>query len=289
MSLFHGGRIIGTYNGVRVLDCEICGFAHKESLHSHLDYYRTEFFERKKEFLVGDRFDQQHVSRWLSIEHLLLRFTPRSVLDIGCGVGDALKYYHSKAAVVVGTDVSLQSISIARQRGLRVIESSVETLRYDQRVELVRLAWVLEHVIDPKLVLERAKEWLTPTGQLLVVVPNDFSLVQADVRERTGLPMWWINPVHNNYFSPLTMIHLAKQSGYNLVRMCSTFPMEFFLLSGIDYVRNPRRGDEAHKHRVSLERNLEACVGILGVCDLYQMAAKLGIGRDVYYLFEPSF
>jgi 2-polyprenyl-3-methyl-5-hydroxy-6-metoxy-1,4-benzoquinol methylase len=57
-----------------------------------------------------------------------------------------------------------------------VVHSLFEEFAPSNRFETIVLGHVLEHVDDPVQVLDRARQWLTPTGRILAAVPNSRSL-----------------------------------------------------------------------------------------------------------------
>jgi hypothetical protein len=67
----------------------------------------------------------------------------------------------------------------------------------------------------------------------------------------------------------------------------ATFPMEWFLLMGEDYVRDAELGASAHRRRMLLEQRLEE----LGQRrELHAHLARQGLGREaiVYARWEGS-
>lgn len=149
-------------------------------------------------------------------------------------------------------------------------------------MDVVNLALTLEHVQDPAAVLRRAYGLLRDHGLVCIEVPNDFNPLQALLRKRLNKPRYWINaPHHINYFSFETLSRLVERAGFQVVDRETTFPMEFFVLMGDDYIGNDALGRECHRKRMNLERHL--LEGGLGEVkrDLYRFLASRGLGREV--------
>jgi SAM-dependent methyltransferase len=59
---------------------------------------------------------------------------------------------------------------------LKIVETLFEEYEPTERYDSVVMSCIIEHVIDPGLVLRRAASWLTERGVVILVVPNRLSL-----------------------------------------------------------------------------------------------------------------
>lgn len=114
------------------------------------------------------------------------------VLDIGCSngvVGAALKRRFD--ATVVGIEIDPQFASEASQRLDRVIcddaAAGLATLAGD-RFDCAICADLLEHLVDPEVVLRRLRQLLLPAATVLVSLPN---VRFYDTFVQLGLRGWW--------------------------------------------------------------------------------------------------
>ena len=97
------------------------------------------------------------------------------VLDVGCGTGSISSLIVSECqAELIGIEPDPERANACRALGLNVVCGY-----YDDETEaslgafdVILFADVLEHVADPVSLLERAARHLTPTGRVLVSVPN---------------------------------------------------------------------------------------------------------------------
>ncbi len=103
-------------------------------------------------------------------------FSPRRILDVGCGEGNTAAFLKDKfAAQVVGIETHAASAAIARSKLDRVIETSVESPTLDlpqDHFDLILCLDVLEHLLDPWATLARLKDSLRDDGLLLISLPN---------------------------------------------------------------------------------------------------------------------
>jgi len=109
----------------------------------------------------------------------VIDWTPQGsrVLEVGCAsgyVGGVL--VHDKGCAVTGIEVAPAAALEARQRGLTVIEGSLEDpalwTSIPGRFDVIIAADVLEHLREPERILERFKGSLTEQGIAIIAVPN---------------------------------------------------------------------------------------------------------------------
>lgn len=218
------------------------------------------------------------------IAHALETYAPgRRVLDVGCGTGEALDFLRRQGFTTLGIDPSAEASSVAVERGLDVLNMTLEEYVAHRRdtsapaVDAVLLLCVLEHVPDPAATLAAAREALSPGGLVGIRVPNDFNDVQRIARERLGKAPWWIAvPDHINYFTFGSLRRFLDKLGFDVVYEQGDFPMEMFLLMGDDYVGNEAVGSACHAKRVRFEMALPPALRR----SLYQATASAGVSRD---------
>jgi SAM-dependent methyltransferase len=97
-----------------------------------------------------------------------------SLLDIPCGDGTSTQVLARRFRRVVGADASLAHLEEARKRlpGIELHHSLIEDLALAEKFGTVTLLNILEHVIDPVVLLRKAASFLDQDGVLIVHVPN---------------------------------------------------------------------------------------------------------------------
>ena len=139
---------------------------------------------------------------------------------------------------------------------------------------------MLEHIVDPHMFIQNVRSVLAPGGLIAIQVPNDYNPLQLMAQQTLHIPKWWVVPTHHiNYFSFDTLRKLLKKNGFSIVDSLATFPMEFFLLSGSNYVKNPTLGRKCHIQRKVFEQNLYRNNPEM-LNRLYRNFARMGIGRE---------
>lgn len=274
-----------------VIDCVACGFAHlwpKPTLEALAEYYAEAFYEThsppdwaEKEESEEPYWQIEHRDRLAVFTELLGGRPSARLLDIGCGGAWLLAYAQAAGWSVQGIEPSRSMWERARKRAPVLLGTFPGVDLQGQTFDVVNLKLVMEHVPEPSSLLHEIRAVLNPGGIVCVEVPNDFNTLQAAVRSRYGKPAWWIaHPAHVNYFSFDSLEQLLARTGYEPVRREATYPMEWFLLQGIDYIGRDEVGRECHQQRMHFETNLEAA----GLSDLRRdfsrWLASRGIGRE---------
>ena len=198
------------------------------------------------------------------------------LLDWGCGGGWFLRYWEKiPYGEGVGVDLSEQARVVAQGWSEDVYDSG-EGLPMGW-YDVVSAQLVLEHVVKPVEFLRELGNYLAPGGRLLVTVPNDFNLLQKRVNY-----YGFIQQVHVNYFTPATLRGVMEKAGFRIIHTGVTFPMELFLLLGVDYRDNDILGRRCHEFRLRLEKMLGWRVfGLYGM-----LLRKWGWGREIVCVGE---
>jgi len=205
----------------------------------------------------------------------------RRVLDVGCGQGELLAWLGEQGFEAHGIEPSDEAAALARERGLEARTATLEELLEESdsppTYHAVLLLNVLEHVPDAARMLRDIGRLLAPGGLLYIRVPNDFNPLQLAAQAKLGVEPWWIAvPDHVNYFDVESLAGLCRQLGLDPVDVQADFPMEMFLLMGLDYIGDPETGGVCHAYRVEMEGSIPSEVRR----ELFRALASAGIGRN---------
>lgn len=287
----HAGVIVDVISGQEIIACETCGFRHVVPLPAIDDLqevYKTEYYkDEKPNYLAHASEDYEWAT--LAYQDRLDLFTShlqsdqRTLIDIGSGPGYFLKYAADHGWRVEGIEPSRQAARHTRELGLRVTEAffGSDTLPQMGPFDVVHMNNMLEHVPNPKELVAQAAA-LTPIGGLICVsVPNDYNPLQELLRSQSGFDPWWVVPSHHlNYFTFDSLGDLLTANGFEIVSQTTSFPMELFLLMGDNYVGDDSTGRACHAKRKLFDLTLQHSGNGSLRRDLYQLFAKLGLGRE---------
>lgn len=217
-------------------------------------------------------------------------------LDIGAGEGFMMQAAHDQEFDVTGIDFSsfgVERFNPGMSRFLRNgdVYENLENLASEKKIfSAVSAVNVLEHVVDPDLFLDKAKNVLAPDGILSITVPNDFSLLQSMALSHGFIDreFWFSPPAHLQYFNTENLEQYCQGRGFEILDAFSDFPIDLFLLHpGSNYVMTPENGPAAHLARMLLELKL-ASKGFDKFLSYYRSMYTMGMGRDITVLLRPK-
>lgn len=143
------------------------------------------------------------------------------ILDVGCAAGDLGAELISRGFEVVGIERDPAAAEVASSRLSHVHVSDIETRPLREIVEdqfdAVVFGDVLEHLVDPKSVLQSAQEILTPTGIVIASIPN---IAHGSIRIGIALGQWdytdegLLDRTHLRFFTLKTIKELFADSGF---------------------------------------------------------------------------
>ncbi|MFA6315432.1 MAG: class I SAM-dependent methyltransferase [Candidatus Paceibacterota bacterium] len=284
----HFGKILDKKEGVKVVDCRACGFAHVYPIPTEEDlkkFYEQEFYQHERPNYFKET--REDLPWWMATYNnyyklLENRTKGRTLLDIGSGPGHFLSCGKKRGWKTVGIEPSSMAAKYSNKRGLVTINNF---FIYDRAKELglfdvVHAALVLEHVPDPIGFINDMKKMLKKGGHIAIFCPNDYNPLQLILRQKHNFKPWWVVPKHHlNYFTIESMNRLLERLGFIIEDVIGTFPLETFLLSGRNYVDDHTVGRACHKDRKAFELMFyKKDSGILN--NLYTGLATLGIGRE---------
>ncbi|RDV03172.1 class I SAM-dependent methyltransferase [Undibacter mobilis] len=210
-----------------------------------------------------------------------------TLLDVGCGEGFLLAEAARQNLDVSGIDFSAHAIERFHPELRKTIEIGDAFALLDNMMESGRrfdacvLQNVLEHVIDPRGLLDRLRQLLTPSGRLLITLPNDYSRVQQVAMDTGAIETeyWFSPPQHLHYFTIAAAAALAASRGLAVLDTFADFPIEAYLFHpGSNYVRQRCAGPDAHKARMIMSL-ICAESGMDAYLTLSRAYAGCGVGR----------
>ena len=116
---------------------------------------------------------------------------PAFLLDIGCGTGGFLAHIMRTRFLprehILGVEPSPQAHRVLVERNIPAVCTSLEKIsdRIPSQVDAVSLLDVLEHIADPKAMLEQVKNLTKPGARLIILVPA-FSCLWSPWDESLG-------------------------------------------------------------------------------------------------------
>ncbi|MGA2351902.1 MAG: methyltransferase domain-containing protein [Terracidiphilus sp.] len=190
-----------------VLRCDSCGLGKTDPMPSDLAPYYANYHGGRHGVTA-----RHCVKRRMSIvDSSTHKQKPGTLLDFGCGDGTFLLAAQKRGWTVQGTELSPHA---ARQRGLDVV-TEIREIPDTTVFDCVTLWHSLEHLSDPMSALRSIRSHLSPTGILLIAVP-DIDGIQAKLFGRR-----WYHldvPRHLYHYSSSSLSALLQSTGFSPVQ-----------------------------------------------------------------------
>jgi SAM-dependent methyltransferase len=136
-------------------------------------------------------------------------------LELGCGDGRFLVQLRDRGWGAVGIEPAASAAARARQRGFHVHTGVLGSQQFSKDSFDAVFAWmVLEHLHDPRAVVDQIHRILRSGGYFALSVPN-FGCWEPKVFRS----FWYaIEPTHLQQFTPRTLRGLLLDSGFSIER-----------------------------------------------------------------------
>jgi len=210
---------LGEYKLLRCLECGHIflqqDFSPEQLTDLYSNYYPRSQFNIES---YKPHHERQGFVAWLDgLKSSAFRWVPANVrvLDIGCGFGESLGYHAARGCDVYGVEADENIRRVADKFGFNVRVGLFDASNYESEFfDYITMDQVLEHVTDPREVMQGVSGILKPKGKVVITLPN----AQGWGTKVFGKK--WINwhaPYHLQFFSKQSMQKLAQDSGLELV------------------------------------------------------------------------
>ncbi len=263
---------LGDYN---VLWCKECDLKWVDKVCTDEEYIQTDYYWAWDYFIKNEKYFRKIWRK--ELQYILkildkLNIKDKKWIDFGCGFAYLVSEAKKKGFDVIGVEAKKEVVDFIRKREeINVINSLIDKveLPYDS-YSIVTFFDVLEHLINPKsaiikakkvlqkeglLVLEhlinpksaiiKAKKVLQKEGLLVIEVPDDNSLfrkiayflykISSGKYKSLLINAFQKHPGGHKYgFSKKTLIKLLEQSGFQIIKIKKVMiPYKIFILDTI--------------------------------------------------------
>jgi len=144
----------------------------------------------------------------------LISIPQAKILDIGCNDGTIKNFLHSDTEYF-GIDINETQIQQLQQKGIKAKKSDLNKDIFPfqfERFDYILMLDIIEHVIDPRLLLQQAKQRLKSNGKIIITLPNDYHILNK-------LRFILNQDITEDSFAPYGHLHIFPiKSGENFLK-----------------------------------------------------------------------
>jgi 2-polyprenyl-3-methyl-5-hydroxy-6-metoxy-1,4-benzoquinol methylase len=179
----------------------------------------------------GSEYFQRVHRRWFEHPNIelfarILKYIPQgaTVLDVGCGNGDFLRFARRSRS-----DLALTGIDLSENRpeqGIRFIREELLAWKTEEKFSAIVSLAVIEHLADAAAFVRRIHHLATPDATIAVMTLNDTSILYASARlgRALGVPLAFdrlYSKHHLHHFTPASLRRLLQQGGLSVAAQFS--------------------------------------------------------------------
>src|SRR6185369_15468810 len=244
-------QTIGVKNELEVLRCRECATLYTP----YSPWYSSEFFYEAyyaEESLSPPAFVQTR------LEEITAGFSPyrqsNRLLDIGCGAGNLLLAARKNGWNAQGLDVAEQATEHVRSLGFDVFHGELQQAQFpSQHFDVITAAEILEHLSEPRLLVQEVARILRPGGLFWTTTPHARGL-SARVLGLNWRCIW--PPEHLQLFSVAGMKALLHDAGFKQIRFQTTGGNPIEILHAIGAKKNAPKALDQRFDRVATSYQL---------------------------------
>jgi SAM-dependent methyltransferase len=166
----------------------------------------------------------------------------KRILDVGCGDGERLLEFFRRGYDVWGVDVGAQSVELCRKilPDGHFFQGELPEIKLERSsFDFIRIDNALEHMPNPREVVQEVLRLLRPAGKIMIYVPNGMSFTMRFFKG--GSISSWM-PFHLQLFTCKSLKKVLEDCGFKNIKIYGYSPPTWIPLSIVQAIydmKNP--------------------------------------------------
>ncbi|MBN2777434.1 MAG: class I SAM-dependent methyltransferase [Bacteroidales bacterium] len=228
-------KIYDSLDGWEISECRSCRYIFTNPRPSDEDLQSFYDFDYFKDTRHHDKFFNSDGSVKSNVEDYYNRIkdiekwfsTRGKLLELGSAHGDFLYKMTQRGWETYGIEISVEAVELALMKNnLKIFNGTFEDFETDKKFDVICMYQTLEHVKDPKYVIEKAFRLLNKNGILVIEVPNVKAFDLRISKKRKWLS--YDLPRHLSHFSPSFLKKRLLENSFTILETDLYYP-EFVL------------------------------------------------------------
>src|ERR1700741_936127 len=239
-------QTLGIKNELDILSCRNCATVYTTySPWYSSEYYYVSYYPEAS--LSPPPFVQTR------LEEITAEFSPyrqtNRLLDIGCGAGNLMVAARKNGWDAHGLDVSPNAVNHVRSLGFEVFQGELQQASLPSaHFDVITAAEILEHLSEPRVLLEEVARLLRPGGLFWTTTPPARGL-SGRVLGLKWRCIW--PPEHLQLFSAGGLKGLLREVGFRDIRVRTTGGNPFEIFHAMGHSKDAPKTADQHFDRVT--------------------------------------
>lgn len=168
------------------------------------------------------------------------------ILELGAAYGDFLVKLRDRGWETFGIEISEDAVKIAQEKNnINIYNGTLETFETNEKFDVICMFQTLEHLANPKYIIEKSYQLLNLGGIIVIEVPNVKAFDLKINKERKILS--YDLPRHLSHFSPTFLqkrLHETKFTIISIDRYYPNFILNLFKKRNYKTIQNEKKTEE---------------------------------------------
>ena len=250
---------------LEIFECTSCGLVFLSSFeHIKEDFYTKSKWRSRETYNISIWLELSATNDERRFQYLKQSLVGHTLLDFGCGPGGFLLKARDLAIIAHGVELELRLSDYHKECGLTVFQNISDINR---KYDFITIFHVLEHLVNPKVVIGNLCELLSDGGQIIIEVPNaDDALLTLYQCEAFSNFTYWSPHVFLYTAKTLKLLFSQLNLKVNYVKQIQRYPLSNHLYW---LAKGKSNGQEKWQFLDSPEMHIiyEKQLAVVGKCD----------------------